>query len=63
MVTSGKLALSSQEELLLFLGFFVAFAIKLALFPVHTWLPDAYTAAPAAGHHDARRRHGEDGHL
>ncbi len=48
MVTSGKLALSTNEELLLFLGFLVAFAIKLALFPVHTWLPDAYTAAPAS---------------
>lgn len=49
MIANGKLALSSNEELLLFLGFFAAFAIKLALFPVHTWLPDAYTAAPAAG--------------
>lgn len=49
MVVNGKLALSSNEELLLFLGFFAAFAIKLALFPVHTWLPDAYTAGPTAG--------------
>jgi NADH-quinone oxidoreductase subunit M len=48
MISSGKMALTSNEELLLFLGFFAAFAIKLALFPVHTWLPDAYTAAPAA---------------
>lgn len=47
-VNSGKLALSSTEELLLFLGFFIAFAIKLALFPLHTWLPGSYTAAPAA---------------
>lgn len=30
----------------LFLAFFVAFAIKVPLFPLHTWLPDAYTAAP-----------------
>ncbi len=47
-INSGKLALSSTEELWLFLAFFVAFAIKLALFPLHTWLPSSYTAAPAA---------------
>jgi NADH-quinone oxidoreductase subunit M len=45
---NGKYVLSSQAELLLFLAFFIAFAIKLALFPVHTWLPDAYNTAPAA---------------
>jgi len=47
-ITSGKMSLSSTEELWLFLAFFVAFAIKLALFPLHTWLPSSYTAAPAA---------------
>ncbi len=31
---------------LLFIGFALAFAIKMPLFPLHTWLPDAYTAAP-----------------
>ena len=31
-----------------FLGFFVAFAIKAPFFPFHTWLPDAGGAAPAA---------------
>lgn len=31
---------------LLFLGFALAFAVKMPLFPLHTWLPDAYTAAP-----------------
>jgi NADH-quinone oxidoreductase subunit M len=35
--------------LLLFLGFFVAFAIKVPLFPLHTWLPDAHVEAPTAG--------------
>lgn len=30
-------------------GFFVAFAVKLPAFPLHTWLPDAYTEAPTAG--------------
>ncbi len=33
----------------LFLGFFVAFAVKVPLFPLHTWLPDAHTEAPTAG--------------
>ncbi|MBE7559784.1 NADH-quinone oxidoreductase subunit M [bacterium] len=33
----------------LFWGFFVAFAIKVPLFPLHTWLPDAHTQAPTAG--------------
>jgi NADH-quinone oxidoreductase subunit M len=31
------------------LGFFVAFAVKLPVFPLHTWLPDAHTEAPTAG--------------
>ena len=34
---------------LLFLGFFVAFAIKVPVFPFHSWLPDAHTEAPTAG--------------
>jgi NADH-quinone oxidoreductase subunit M len=34
---------------LLMLGFFVAFAVKLPVFPLHTWLPDAHTEAPTAG--------------
>jgi NADH:ubiquinone oxidoreductase subunit 4 (subunit M) len=33
----------------LFLAFAIAFAIKVPLFPVHTWLPDAHTQAPTAG--------------
>ncbi|MFN2589489.1 MAG: NADH-quinone oxidoreductase subunit M [Actinomycetota bacterium] len=33
----------------LFLGFFIAFAVKVPLFPLHTWLPDAHTEAPTAG--------------
>jgi NADH-quinone oxidoreductase subunit M len=32
-----------------FLGFFLAFAIKVPMWPVHTWLPDAHTEAPTAG--------------
>ncbi len=33
----------------LFLGFFIAFAIKVPMFPFHTWLPDAHVEAPTAG--------------
>ncbi len=33
----------------LFLAFFVAFAVKVPIFPVHTWLPDAHTEAPTGG--------------
>ena len=33
----------------LFWGFFVAFAVKVPMFPFHTWLPDAHTEAPTAG--------------
>jgi NADH-quinone oxidoreductase subunit M len=39
------LALSTETERWLFLGFFVAFAIKAPLWPFHTWLPDAATSA------------------
>ena len=49
MLAGGKLALSSSEQLVLFLAFFLAFAIKVPLFPLHTWLPDAHVEAPSAG--------------
>lgn len=41
--------LSSHAELWVMLGFFVAFAVKLPVVPLHTWLPDAHTQAPTAG--------------
>jgi NADH-quinone oxidoreductase subunit M len=41
--------LTGRVELLLFGAFFLAFAIKVPLFPLHTWLPDAHTEAPTAG--------------
>ncbi len=44
---SGQIAPSAA--LWLFLGFFVAFAVKVPLFPLHTWLPDAHVEAPTAG--------------
>jgi NADH-quinone oxidoreductase subunit M len=46
---SGALTLPWNTEMLLFGAFFLAFAIKVPLFPVHTWLPDAHTEAPTAG--------------
>ncbi len=41
--------LSPHAALLVMLGFFVAFAVKMPVFPLHTWLPDAHTEAPTAG--------------
>ena len=41
--------LPPNTAMLLMLGFFVAFAVKLPVFPLHTWLPDAHTEAPTAG--------------
>ena len=49
---AGERALARStvgEQMLLFLAFFVAFAIKVPLFPLHTWLPDAHVEAPTAG--------------
>jgi NADH-quinone oxidoreductase subunit M len=46
---AGAVSLPPTTELLLFLAFFFAFAIKVPLFPFHTWLPDAHTEAPTAG--------------
>ena len=48
-LASGRLTFTPAEQLLLFLAFFVAFAIKVPLFPLHTWLPDAHVEAPTAG--------------
>ena len=47
--SSGRISLTHTEETLLFLAFFFAFAIKVPLFPLHTWLPDAHVEAPTAG--------------
>lgn len=49
MLASGDLSLTPRAELLLFLAFFFAFAVKVPLFPLHTWLPDAHVEAPTAG--------------
>jgi NADH-quinone oxidoreductase subunit M len=49
LLASGKLAFTPAEQMWLFLAFFLAFAIKVPLFPLHTWLPDAHVEAPSAG--------------
>src|SRR5213083_719375 len=46
---AGRLVLAPSAEFWLFLAFFLAFAIKVPLFPFHTWLPDAHVEAPTAG--------------
>ncbi len=46
---TGALVLPHQTGVLLFFAFALAFAIKVPLFPFHTWLPDAHTEAPTAG--------------
>ncbi len=46
---NGSLVLSPTQQYWLFLAFFFAFAIKVPLFPFHTWLPDAHVEAPTAG--------------
>ncbi|HEV7397975.1 MAG TPA: NADH-quinone oxidoreductase subunit M [Pyrinomonadaceae bacterium] len=46
---SGPSHLSSVAQFWLFLAFAFAFCIKVPLFPLHTWLPDAHTEAPTAG--------------
>jgi NADH-quinone oxidoreductase subunit M len=49
MLHNGRLVLTSGEAFWMFLAFFFAFAIKVPLFPLHTWLPDAHVEAPTAG--------------
>jgi NADH-quinone oxidoreductase subunit M len=48
-MSAGSAALSPRAEFWLFLAFAFAFCIKIPLFPLHTWLPDAHTEAPTAG--------------
>jgi len=44
-----SLPLSLTEQTLIFLAFFAAFAVKVPMWPVHTWLPDAHVEAPTGG--------------
>ena len=48
MVVLG-VTVSGGLQTLLFLAFFASFAVKLPMWPVHTWLPDAHVQAPTAG--------------
>ncbi|MDX9741248.1 MAG: NADH-quinone oxidoreductase subunit M [Gammaproteobacteria bacterium] len=43
------LKIGMQAQILLFLAFLVAFAVKVPMWPVHTWLPDAHVEAPTGG--------------
>ena len=45
----ARLPLGALRRYLLFLAFFVAFAVKVPMWPVHTWLPDAHVEAPTGG--------------
>jgi NADH-quinone oxidoreductase subunit M len=49
LATLQEVSLGLGAQRWLFLAFAVAFAVKIPLFPVHTWLPDAHTEAPTAG--------------
>ncbi|MCL4745064.1 MAG: NADH-quinone oxidoreductase subunit M [Burkholderiaceae bacterium] len=44
-----ELPLGLDEQVLIFLAFLVAFAVKVPMWPVHTWLPDAHVEAPTGG--------------
>lgn len=44
-----RVPLTLAAQLLLFVAFFFAFAVKVPMWPVHTWLPDAHTEAPTGG--------------
>ncbi|WP_130537098.1 NADH-quinone oxidoreductase subunit M [Thiomicrorhabdus indica] len=44
-----EMPLGMTAQILIFLAFLIAFAVKIPMFPVHTWLPDAHVEAPTAG--------------
>ncbi len=45
----AKLAITPTQQMWIFAGFALAFAIKVPMFPAHTWLPDAHVQAPTGG--------------
>ena len=49
LLTWHKLPLSSTAQTYLFFAFFSAFAVKVPMWPVHTWLPDVHVEAPTGG--------------
>lgn len=44
-----QMAIPMTAQILVFLAFFMAFSVKVPMFPVHTWLPDAHVEAPTGG--------------
>ncbi len=49
ILTWHKLPLGASAQTMLFFAFFAAFAVKVPMFPVHTWLPDVHVEAPTGG--------------
>jgi NADH-quinone oxidoreductase subunit M len=49
LATWQQLPLASKPQTLLFFAFFAAFAVKVPMWPVHTWLPDVHVEAPTGG--------------
>jgi NADH-quinone oxidoreductase subunit M len=49
LLTFHQLKLGLTEQILIFFAFFAAFAVKIPMWPVHTWLPDAHVEAPTGG--------------
>ncbi|MDJ0655421.1 MAG: NADH-quinone oxidoreductase subunit M [Xanthomonadales bacterium] len=49
ILTLHDVSLSLTEQVWIFLAFLLAFAVKIPMFPVHTWLPDAHVEAPTGG--------------
>src|SRR5258707_1656134 len=47
LIRSGATVLPRETQIWLFLAFFAAFAVKAGLFPLHSWVPDTYSEAPA----------------
>jgi NADH-quinone oxidoreductase subunit M len=49
ILTWHNLPLTMKEQVLIFIAFLMAFAVKVPMWPVHTWLPDAHVEAPTGG--------------
>ncbi|HWZ46818.1 MAG TPA: NADH-quinone oxidoreductase subunit M [Herbaspirillum sp.] len=49
LLTWHQLPLTMTEQVLIFIAFLLAFAVKVPMWPVHTWLPDAHVEAPTGG--------------
>ena len=49
ILTWHQAKLSLEEQIAIFVAFFMAFAVKVPMWPVHTWLPDAHVEAPTGG--------------